>query len=167
MTQTAPRTFNTKGLTRFQIAFLNMCEERWLSGEDDTLNSATMAYKILIKVEDKLESKQYEELREAWHFWEFLDRPVVRQSVNEPLEISEFLSESKDGFYVNTMTGNEEFGVVGKSSPTDKLSEILPEYLIYPLLPKHYFFEIIGDRLYIKYQSIIGGRFISIIKKTK
>lgn len=84
----------------------------------------------------------------------------------DQLDLNELLPNSghPGGFYVSNIGGESYY-----SNPRAKLLKILDNYqsLIYALDPRHYYFKVQYGALFIKYQYIIGGRRIALLKDIK
>ena len=103
---------------------------------------------------DKLTEKEFERLDYAVDTWHRTS-PWIR----EPIYFDElFTPTGTDGYFVQ--------GVKQKYNPTQKVIDAIYESgWIYNINSETTYFEIIqGNRLYAKYQHIIGSRIIAIIK---
>lgn len=154
-----PLTFNPEGLSELAINILKELDKIYFSGGDiystDTLLTAAAIHGVL-------KGKFTDDLLEAWNYYKVINRPLIRESYIQSVNLSELLTENKD---INPGGCFHIWTVLNKSyKPTEKLINILSDGgLIYPLSPQHYYFDIINDCLYIKYQTIIGSRMIAFI----
>lgn len=145
------RTFSKKGLNKLQVDFLTNIEKEYFKGAEINRD---LLYKHAVNYKGTEKAKQ---LIEAFDYWTFLPRPIIRESYKRPVKLSELLTPNRTGFYL--------YGHDDRVTPTEKTKELLKNGLIYDIKPENYYFELTGDALYIKYQHIIGSRFIAFIKK--
>lgn len=148
-----PLTYSPEGLTKLQVNFLNKIEKAFFEGAD--INRDLM-YKEAIKHKGTPEAK---EIIEAFDYWLFLLKPLNRQSLIKPVKLTTYLKETENGFWLRDTKNHKTTRV----EPTHELTTMLKDHLIYELSPKNYYFEIIEGRLFIKYQHIIGSRYIANI----
>lgn len=129
----------------------------WASAQekrnDVTINNYLDSLDFVVG-QDKLTDGEYTTLNfavETWH----RTTPWIR----EVLKFNElFTPADEGGYYV--------FGAAKRYYPTQKVIDAIHEAgWIYNVNPMTTYFEIIqGNRLYAKYQQVIGSRFIAIIK---
>jgi hypothetical protein len=85
-------------------------------------------------------------------------------ATTEPLTVKELFLEPDNlspEFWVRGLPEGEY------AIPTEKLTELVSKTrAIYQLNPRHYYFEIVKGRVWLKYQHIIGSRFICTIKES-
>lgn len=153
-------TFSNEGLTKNQIKFLDIVEDFFFKGKEIDLNLLDKALKKFGEYNSEIGA----EIGEAWEYWTFLPKPLVRKSYKNPLVLDNFLKKpvkKNKGYWLKNAKTDR---VIIKPS----LKRILEKSgIIYELNPDNYYFEISGDKgnaLYIKYQYIIGSRFIAFVK---
>ena len=100
---------------------------------------------------DKITEEQYQILEYVEETW-FMNTPY-----HTPMTWDECFTAGT-GYYVN--------GRAGRHNITQELMKAVEESgFIYPVTPDTCYFEVINDRLYAKYQQILGNRFICTIKE--
>jgi len=141
-------TFTKKGLSNIQIKFLILVEHSFFNGEKMGLETFENCLKQLKKYNS---SQNATEILEAWEYWNFSKRPILRETYKTPIALTELFKKGKEF----------SFG-----DPTEKLKRIFEKefFLGKELKSCNFYFEIYKDQLYIKYQNIIGSRCIAIIK---
>jgi len=140
-------TFNTKGLKKYEIDFLADIEKRWLKGE--AINRDLM-YKVAVKHKGTPKAKG---ILEAFKYWEFMPKPIIRESAVKPVKLSELLMLG--GSYHLTDTKTHESWKVSENTIISELNLMLLD------LP--YYYQITNGNLWLKYETIIGQRFIARI----
>jgi hypothetical protein len=152
-------TFSRKGLTKIQIEFLTNIEAMFFKNENIDFEMLKKGIRSL----KNYTSEQRVEMLEAWNYWEFIPKPLIRSSYKTEVVLDSLLL---DGGLFWLRNGKKDKLV----KPSTKLKRILGTTgLIYTLHPDNFYFEIITEvsgkkALYIKYQSIIGSRFIAYVK---
>ena len=156
-------TFSAEGLTPEQVKFLKEVERLWFAGEK-------MNTDALLKAHNAAGFKKGDEYAkgslEAWEYWNALYRPVMKTSYIKNERAEGLLKSSEKGaFYVNVFRAADKFKNIGKVDMTKRLENAIENgtQLIYELKPSNFYFEIVGNHLYLKYQSILGSRFIAVI----
>ncbi len=141
-------TFNPEGLTPYCIEFLASIEKRWLNNE--VINRDVM-YKEAVKHKGTPQAK---EIIEAFEYWEFVPKPIFRNSLVTPILLNEFFTIGGTAYLWDTKKNNS-----WKVTESAKVLEV-KKHLIGNLTT---YYEITNDCLYIKYDQIIGGRYIANI----
>lgn len=105
---------------------------------------------------DRITEKQLEILQcVAEHWWRA--EPINSEVINLENEIS--LAQKGD-------TGAFYLAGKGKVKISPNLRQILEKAKgIYAISPRYYYLEVVGDKLYLKYQTIIGSRVVCRIIK--
>lgn len=159
------KTYNAKGLTEVQIKFLDECEKLFLKNrpiDNQMLKDVFEATGLGKESEDRAACF------EAWKYWVDLYKPYDRSSLIHPVRLDDIFNSigkvQKPGmFYVSYKNSDGEhksFYAKINVKYFEKLGDIV---LIYDLTPNNFYFEVVNDILYLKYQSIIGSRCIAIV----
>lgn len=141
-------TFSPEGLRPAAIKFLEGIEEDFLKGI--SIQRTTHLYNKAS--EYRLSDRK--DIIEAYEYWEFIPKPIMFFTAKEPVLLSELLLESPSGKY---LINNKNYKS-GKFIKTDKFSLI--EINMLEGLTTYY--ELINNHsLYIKYDQILGSRYIA------
>lgn len=155
-------TFQTKGLTDYQISYLETCEQRWFAGENDTMITSATAWGF------NKEDGKGREIIEAWEYWNFGNKPLIRESYKTAIPYAELISteitDPKQSYYVSTTRAYKQFENLMHAQPTEKFLQAYNTGIYGPISPNDYHLQIVNDALYIKYDKIIGGRLIAFIQ---
>lgn len=146
-------TFVTTGLTDYQIKFLGECEKLFFKGVDIDLNFLET---VLDKIKFVKGSPEANSILEAWDYWKDLLRPKFRNSYKKPIKLSKLFSKVDKGLklYYNV---NQFVRITPKN--------LLSEFQLSSTLDLPYYYEIIqGNKLYLRYETIIGSTFIAFIE---
>lgn len=142
-------TFLEKGLKEDEIKLLTELENRWFNGED--VNHKTVLDIILA---EKFEG----DLFDAWKYWDGIKKPINRDSLRNPVSISEYLTGEK---------GCRQYYVRGTEFSHSTITEKTHSIIVNSMISDDVYFELIDDRLYVKYNQILGSIFIAKLKESK
>jgi hypothetical protein len=181
-------TFNEKGLSQAQIRFLGIVERRYFDFPSSGLafnliellkgSFAEMQSRYISPLGewyDKVTREEFSEkygniLMEAWDYWKFLPKPFYKMSYVEPLALSTMVAmynedykAAKTGVSINVLhfsLGGGNARAVKMLNPTfqvvAEMHGIVDDEQIYLELYDN-------NRLYAKYNKIIGSRFIAYV----
>ncbi len=145
-------TFSTKSLTKLQIEFLTAIEKAFFKKENIDRGMLETGMKSIDYTPERAS-----EILEVWEYWNFMPKPLIRSSYKTKVNLDTLLL---DGGLFWLKDGKKD-----KVKPSAKLKRLLKSAdLMYQLSPSEFYFEIIKGALYIKYQHIIGSRFIAYVK---
>ncbi len=145
-------TFSTKGLNKIQVEFLIAIEKAFFKGENIDRGMLETGMKS-INYTPEIAS----EILDAWEYWNFMPKPLIRSSYKTKVGLDTLLLDGGLFWLKNSKKD--------KVKPSAKLKRLLESAdLMYNLSPSEFYFEIIKGALYIKYQHIIGSRFIAYVK---
>lgn len=155
MQTTTYHTFNTKGLTDRQIELLAECERRYFAKESVNLDFFKNALNSIGFVKGSEEATQ---MSEAWDYWKDLRRAYDPDSYLNPVPLSKIftVTGSEKDFWLNFSSEYKSLQV----QPNMEYLNWLEMTLLYEFKPRHYYFSVIEDRLYLQYQQIIGSRYL-------
>jgi hypothetical protein len=160
MTTATYRTFSTKGLSDNEVKFLAEVERLFLEGAkvsfDDLMITAFEAAGF------QKGTPEAKECLHAWEYWQFLRHPLDRSSLITPVKLSRIfgVAEPNNSFWVRVGDGCSVYA----TPKLDYLEPLLNNSLVYDFTPRNFYFEIINGALYLKYQSIIGSRYIADVE---
>ena len=143
--ETLIRTYNGTGLNNNQILLLDELDRMWFEGEDIKLNT-------IKKAMETTGVPKGQDIMDAWDFWRTLRRPYFRSSLIEPIQLSDLVEVNENGMWFR---GNET-----KYSLKDNLADRMGMLKI----NGGWYLEMHDNRLYIKYNTIIGSRYIANVK---
>ena len=162
-------TFLTNGLTEEQIKFLAFLEKRFFEGKEfNSNNKLTTIGKYL--VEEGNSNVGATELLEASQYWEFIPKPIMRESSKSPIKLSELLKKydesSKLGLYLSSHRyyNDKHFEIKNESIEDIRknMFNICNDENIYLSLCCENE-ETKEANLYLNYNKIIGSRFVACI----
>lgn len=149
-------TFSTEGLDKQQIKLLAELERRFFEG-------ATICTDLILEAAEATGTPKGEKLLQAWEYWSSGPHVWDRQSLKNPVPLSSLFAKSKKGapgaFYISFTGGLKGYYVTPKMEYFKQL--VNPDAIIYPFEPQHFYFQAYDDRLYLKYNSIIGSRYVA------
>jgi hypothetical protein len=159
-------TFSEEGLSAIEKKFLIACEtlyfaEKKISREEIFLPALDMCGV-------KIGTSEVEKCFEAWKYWESLNKPIDRQSLKEPRKLMDiFVSVwatklKPEYFWIKFTDDTPSMYAIIKKEYFEALHKRLG--LIYSLNANNFYFEVVNNMLYIKYQTIIGSRCICQIQ---
>lgn len=156
------KTFVTKGLTDNEVKFLAEVERLFLEGARIDTDLLKTAFENAGFIKGGPEAK---ECLHAWDYWQFLRKPLDRQSLLQPVKLSHILTvageNDRNSFYCRA---DEPIRSAQVLPNMDYLTPLLNNSLMYNFEPRNFYFKIVNDALYLEYQSIIGSRYIAEVE---
>lgn len=157
-------TYSTKGVKAPQINLLKQLQRQWEQGE--TINTNFLLKALDVCGFEKGCNEMAENL-EIWGYWVSMPKPIFKSGLNFNKYFTIAENKTEFTFYVNTLQANEEFKHIQYITPSKTFFDDCKLELIYKFKPQNFYFEIIGGCLWLKYNSIIGSRFIGEIIEEK
>ena len=140
------RSFSINGLTKVAVRFLDQVDDLWFDGHQGGISLLEDAMDRLDW--DVVPREHSQTISEAWDYWNFLKRPYIRESLRSPVPLSSLVNVMESGSWFRGRDNNYVLN--------SDIKEILNL-----MITNDYYFELIEDRFYLKFNSILGGRFIA------